>query len=385
MIHNRNKTMEITVDVNARHRGALENETTFFSLDAGTAEKIINFTRDHMAFNLTGATVVVGFHFVNGRATKIIDSVDGSVEILDAQAGRASVKIPSHVYDYKGDVMVHVYLTFEDGTSIDCAVIPTRFEGSWLDEQMPELERTSIERFNLLMAMADEIRERLEGSDMVTYSKFREHTEDKNNPHQVTPDQIGAAPTDHKHSWDEIIGESNKALAGHQHDATDITSGVLNINRLPRGTGANQVAVGNHTHTPAQIGAAPANHNHPGMATIAYVDNQAGLIEENWRRVNVQTGTNTTNDTRLQCCRFGRMIHVRGTLSNINNRRVVATLPAGFRPVGRSYEFVQTMSGTAGRIGRWRVRTNGQIELMGSNGELRRTDNHYIYLSFPNG
>jgi len=383
--------MELTVDVNPRNREEMDTDITFFSLDAGTAEKIINFTRDHMAFDLTDATVVVGFHFVNGRATKIIDSVDGSVEILDAAAGRVSVKIPSHVYDYEGDVMVHVYLTFTDGTSIDCAVIPTRFEGSWLDEQMPELERTSIERFNLLTAMADEVRDRLEGledgideADAISKAAFRGHVEDQDNPHSVTAQQVGAAPIDHTHDWAEIIGQSGGALSEHQHDASDINRGVLNINRIPRGTGANQVASGNHTHTLGSLGAAAASHTHAGMATQTWVNDRPGLSTTPWTGLRLENNTNASGNASLQYRRIGRTIYVRGTLTDITNTRVVATLPTGFRPFARSYEFVQTIGGTTGRIGRWRVRPSGEIEVRGAIGQLARTDLHYIFMSFPN-
>lgn len=75
----------------------------------------------------------------------------------------------------------------------------------------------------------------------------------------ITPSSIGAANTVHGHS------------------GTDISSGKLDILRLPTGTSASQVATGNHVHgphatthtsegsdplSPADIGAADVNHNH---------------------------------------------------------------------------------------------------------------------------
>lgn len=43
------------------------------------------------------------------------------------------------------------------------------------------------------------------------------------------------------------------APASHTHAAADITSGTLNIGRIPTGTGSTQVALGNHTHTLSAI------------------------------------------------------------------------------------------------------------------------------------
>lgn len=39
------------------------------------------------------------------------------------------------------------------------------------------------------------------------------------------------------------------ASASHNHAASEITSGTMDIDRLPTGTGASEVAVGNHTHS----------------------------------------------------------------------------------------------------------------------------------------
>ena len=44
-----------------------------------------------------------------------------------------------------------------------------------------------------------------------------------------------------------------KALLAHTHNASDINAGVLDIARIPTGTTATTVALGNHTHTIANI------------------------------------------------------------------------------------------------------------------------------------
>ena len=47
------------------------------------------------------------------------------------------------------------------------------------------------------------------------------------------------------------------AAVAHVHDAADITTGTLALDRVPVGTSADTVARGNHTHTAAQVGALP--------------------------------------------------------------------------------------------------------------------------------
>lgn len=59
-------------------------------------------------------------------------------------------------------------------------------------------------------------------SSWATQADLEDHINDKNNPHEVSPGQIGAAATDHKHS------------------ASDITSGVLSVAR--GGTGVQSYA-----------------------------------------------------------------------------------------------------------------------------------------------
>lgn len=67
--------------------------------------------------------------------------------------------------------------------------------------------------------------------------KMTEHLADKNNPHGVTTEQIGAAKSDHTHSPESI----GAAKADHTH--------------TPESIGA---AKSDHTHTLASLGAAPA-------------------------------------------------------------------------------------------------------------------------------
>jgi len=86
----------------------------------------------------------------------------------------------------------------------------------------------------------------------------------------------------------------------HVHAASDITSGTLDVARLPVGTGSNQVAAGDHTHTAADIGltnvvqwtAVPSATNSTGIAgQAAYTNNYLYICVSNnvWRRVQLGT------------------------------------------------------------------------------------------------
>jgi len=134
-------------------------------MDVETGEKIINFTRNNEPFDLTGCKVLLGFDFVAADTSKIIDSEDGSVVIEDAEAGQCSVILPNHLYEYSGEVLVHVYIILEDGRSLDAGVIVTHFEESWLDRDLEEMSQFYVERFEdlwrRLQTDADELHDGL--------------------------------------------------------------------------------------------------------------------------------------------------------------------------------------------------------------------------------
>lgn len=60
--------------------------------------------------------------------------------------------------------------------------------------------------------------------------------------------------------FNTVRGEvAGKADAEHQHSAADITSGTLDIGRIPTGSSSSTVALGNHNHSGVY---APVSHNH---------------------------------------------------------------------------------------------------------------------------
>lgn len=110
----------------------------------------------------------------------------------------------------------------------------------------------------------------------------------------LTPTAIGAAIVGHTHgsNYAPFTHANRHAVGGgdtitpssigaanlvHGHSGTDISSGTIDILRLPTGTTGTKVATGNHVHgphatthtsegsdplSPADIGAADVNHNH---------------------------------------------------------------------------------------------------------------------------
>lgn len=91
----------------------------------------------------------------------------------------------------------------------------------------------------------------------------------------------------------------NHALAGyasgiHNHSANDITSGILNIARIPTGTTSSTVALGNHTHAILTRGTGLTGSNYNGGAGTTWAvlfGNIAGTVAEgnDSRIVNGQT------------------------------------------------------------------------------------------------
>ncbi|MCL2559286.1 MAG: BppU family phage baseplate upper protein [Turicibacter sp.] len=141
------KEHELTINISPATRSNIVTNTTFFSMDVETGKKIINFTHGNEPVDLTAAKVMLGFEFVGTNASKIIDSEDGSVVIEDALAGQCSVILPNHLYEYAGQVLVHVYIVYEDGYSLDCGIIVTQFEESWLDSELDEMSLFYVQRF----------------------------------------------------------------------------------------------------------------------------------------------------------------------------------------------------------------------------------------------
>src|SRR5690606_2854723 len=89
---------------------------------------------------------------------------------------------------------------------------------------------------------------------------------------------------------------NGKANLTHTHDASNITSGVLNIARIPTGTTGSTVALGNHTHTFAQITNKPTTLSGYGI-TDAYTKGEVDNAFVPYTGANKAIDFNTQNLT----------------------------------------------------------------------------------------
>lgn len=93
-------------------------------------------------------------------------------------------------------------------------------------------------------------------------STLTAHTSNTSNPHSVTKAQVGLSNVDNTSDLAKPVSTATqtaldgKAASAHNHAAGDINSGTLNIARIPTGTSGTTVALGNHTHTKADVGLA---------------------------------------------------------------------------------------------------------------------------------
>ena len=82
-------------------------------------------------------------------------------------------------------------------------------------------------------------------------------------------DASSFANSTHSHAQSEVSGLATalagKAAASHNHNASAINDGTLDIGRIPTGTTSTTVALGNHNHSGVY---APASHSHSGSQVI---------------------------------------------------------------------------------------------------------------------
>lgn len=90
-----------------------------------------------------------------------------------------------------------------------------------------------------------------------------------------------------------------KAAIAHVHSGADVTSGTVAFARLPTGTGSSQVAVGDHTHTAAEVGAAPATRTvGTGLATSGTVNLDMASVHGTIQTVTLSGNATFTTSNR---------------------------------------------------------------------------------------
>jgi hypothetical protein len=102
----------------------------------------------------------------------------------------------------------------------------------------------------------------------------------------LSPADIGAATASHSHEIADVTGLQTAldgtASASHEHGASAITSGTMDVARLPVGTGSTQVAAGDHTHTQLhdRSHAITSTSDHTATAWRVFYSNGSGNVTE---------------------------------------------------------------------------------------------------------
>ncbi|MFP4501402.1 MAG: hypothetical protein ACLFTT_10425 [Candidatus Hydrogenedentota bacterium] len=144
-----------------------------------------------------------------------------------------------------------------------------------------------------------------------------------------------ATNADNADNADNLGGNPPSAFspASHEHAASDITSGALNIDRLPVGTGSNQVARGDHRHMDRPYFAGRAGAETSGYKSLSASDAN-GITVSNGNRlvapvdgryfVHFQQLTQTdTQSTYLQMHRNGNVLAYGYMPSGISHRDMI--------------------------------------------------------------
>lgn len=85
-------------------------------------------------------------------------------------------------------------------------------------------------------------------------------------PVELPADATAALHATTKQQLDAGLG--GKAAAVHTHAGVDITSGTVGIARIPTGTSAATVALGDHAHTPTAVPVAPRTMSATTTASV---------------------------------------------------------------------------------------------------------------------
>ena len=79
------------------------------------------------------------------------------------------------------------------------------------------------------------------GSAAAVQANLAAHIADKNNPHGLDADDVGARPSTWVPAWGDVTGKPDSfPPSGHTHDASQVVSGILSAAR--GGTGAGSIA-----------------------------------------------------------------------------------------------------------------------------------------------
>ena len=160
------KSKEVVIDISVEGRQVTHDTSIFFSYDVKVAKNLVRFKLDGETLSLEHASdIKFVFEFRDTENIVMLDLKSDRVAIEDAEQGLVSLLVPNYLYQFEGDVLIYVYIDFENGQSLDAGIVRTRFEKSFIDRDLKELKPYYIERFEDLARMikerADELESRL--------------------------------------------------------------------------------------------------------------------------------------------------------------------------------------------------------------------------------
>ena len=182
--------------------------------------------------------------------------------------GVGSTVIPDSILEQDTEIRAWIYL-IGDGTgeTIKLIQLPLTVRPKPQDfiSQITPSQQTMLEQF---MAQLNELAGTIESSNAEMKSSLTSHLNNKNNPHNVTFDQItGTLPIAKGGTGGANASEARNNLgaasADHAHGlASNKITGTLPIAKGGTGGANASEARNNLGITPSNIGAAPSSHNH---------------------------------------------------------------------------------------------------------------------------
>ena len=238
-----------------------------------------------------------GCVMLQGRYARIDGSyVDLTIESGSQGYNRNDLIVARYTRDTAEDLEECNLVVIKGTAVIGTASDPEYVTGNLLDEMVIQVDMP-LYRIPIsgIYAGTPEPLFEVINEDLASLSEKINHINDKNNPHNVTYSQVGAAPASHTHTPDQV--------------------------------GAAPVS---HTHTAAQVGAAPASHTHTAEQVNAVGLDSTGKATPAQISSGIITITASTTLAETHC---GRLLAVNST------NAVVLTIPDSTKlPIGTEIE-----------------------------------------------